>query len=79
MPCPQYVRTTEQPFCRAIGSLYAGRRGVCQRVVLTRSAIGSGKNGDGTHITLPRSRKSAPGLQILIDSSRHLRAVRMSR
>ena len=31
-----------------------------------------------TNMTLPISRKSAPGLQILIASSRHLRVVRMS-
>ena len=40
---------------------------------------GDGGRGGVTHIVLPRSRKSAPGLQSLIDSSRHLRAVRMSR
>lgn len=32
-----------------------------------------------THMTFPISRISAPGLQILIDSSRHFLAVRMSR
>ena len=60
----------------------------CMRVIQRLSAsdphahIGAsayGKDGYDTHITLPRSRKRAPGLQILIDSSRHLRAVRMSR
>ena len=28
VPCPQYVRTTEHPFWRAIGSLGDGRRRV---------------------------------------------------
>lgn len=37
-----------------------------------------GSRNDQTNMTLPTSRKSAPGLQILIASSRHLRVVRMS-
>ena len=39
--------------------------------------MGEGKGN--THITLPMSRKRAPGLQILMASSRHLRAVRITR
>ena len=68
MPCPVYWRTTAHPAARVIGSLtemsFSNHTWVERRVE--------------THITLPRSRKSAPGLQSLMASSRLCRVVFMS-